>query len=327
VDGSGKGVFRMKRILRGISVAAVIGTFLILIQGALVTKTGSGQGCGNTWPFCHGEVLPSYHTLELWIEYSHRIVSALVGLIVVIASVWAWRAYRQNNAIQFFAFFSVFFIVLQGLLGAAAVVWGQNEAVMALHFGFSLLSFASVALLSVLLFQLGRENQASVQRRLDVSQRMKWGLYGLAVYTYIVVYTGAYVRHTGSSLGCSTWPLCDGAWLPDLTTQTGIHLTHRLFAGLLLVLTIWLFVVVRRHYTNYPDLVKAANLCLGLTLLQVISGGLVVLTQLQLIIALLHTTLIAAYFAALCYLCLQAGLPWKKSDVTGPTGEVKPTTL
>ncbi|MDR6224563.1 COX15/CtaA family protein [Desmospora profundinema] len=316
----------MKRILRGISVAGVIGTFLILIQGALVTKTGSGQGCGNTWPFCHGEVFPSYHTLELWIEYSHRIVSAAVGLIVVITSAWAWRVYRQNSTVKFLAFFSVFFIVLQGLLGAAAVVWGSNDAVMALHFGFSLLSFASIALLSVLLFQLGKENQPHIQRRLDVSQRLKWGLYGLAVYTYIVVYTGAYVRHTGSSLGCSTWPLCNGVWFPDLTTQAGIQLTHRLFAAMLLVFTVWLFVVVRRHYTGHADLVKAAQLCLGLTLLQVISGGLVVLSQLQLVIALLHTTLIALYFAALCYLCLQVGLPWKSdwdedSSMSAKTGK------
>ncbi|PTM58621.1 COX15/CtaA family protein [Desmospora activa] len=304
----------MGRFLRGIAVVGVLGTFLILIQGALVTKTGSGQGCGNTWPFCHGEVFPSYHTLELWIEYSHRIVSGLVGLIVVIASAWAWSTYRQNSAVKFLAFFSVFFIVLQGLLGAAAVVWGQNEAVMALHFGFSLLSFASIALLAVLLFQLGRADQPHLQQRPRVSQRMKWGLYGLAVYTYVVVYTGAYVRHTGSSLGCSSWPLCDGVWFPDLTTQAGIQLTHRLFAGMLLVFTIWLFMVVRKHYANYPDLVKASQLCLVLTLLQVVSGGLVVLSQLQLVIALVHTTLIAAYFASLCYLCLQVGLPWKKDE-------------
>lgn len=306
------------RILRGIAVAGVIGTFIILIQGALVTKTGSGQGCGNTWPFCHGEVFPSYHTLELWIEYSHRIVSALVGLVVVIASAWAWWAYRQNGTVKFLAFFSVFFIVLQGLLGAAAVVWGQNEAVMALHFGFSLLSFASIALLAVLLFQLGRADQPHLQQRPDISRRMKWGLYGLAVYTYVVVYTGAYVRHTGSSLGCSSWPLCDGVWFPDLSTQAGIQLTHRLFAGALLLFTIWLLVAVRKHHADHPDLVKAAKLCLALNLLQVVSGGLVVLSQLQLIIALLHTTLIAVYFAALCYLCLQVGLPWGNKDRENP---------
>ena len=122
---------------------------MIVLMGALVTKTGSEDGCGNTWPFCNGEVLPSYVTVETVIEYSHRIVSAAVGLMVLIVAVWAWRSFRDDGNVRFLAFNAVFFVVFQGLLGAAAVVWGQSDAVLALHFGFSLLSFASVALLAV----------------------------------------------------------------------------------------------------------------------------------------------------------------------------------
>src|SRR5699024_2339340 len=183
----------MNRFLRGFSVLGVAGTFLILLMGALVTKTGSEDGCGNTWPFCHGEVLPSYHTLELWIEYSHRIVSGLVGLVVVIVSVWAWLAYRNQWTVKFLAFNSIFCIVLQGLMGTAAVVWRQSDGILALHFGLSLLSFASVALLSVVLFQLGRNVEpAQPTAGPPISKGMKTSIWGLAVYTYIVVYTEVY---------------------------------------------------------------------------------------------------------------------------------------
>ncbi|OYD09768.1 COX15/CtaA family protein [Paludifilum halophilum] len=303
----------MNRWLRGLSVLGVIGNFMILIQGALVTKTGSGDGCGNTWPFCHGEVFPTYNTLELWIEYSHRIVSGAVGLIVAVLSVWAWRAYRDNRTVKFLSFNSVFFIVLQGLMGAAAVVFGQSKAVLALHFGLSLLSFAAVALLSVVLFQLAKNMESPGYKgsRQPVSRRLKYGIYGLAVYTYLVVYTGAYVRHTGSSMGCSTWPLCGDTFWPGLETQAGIQMTHRFFAGFLFLLTLWLLWTVKKNYPHRRDLWKGSLVAFILTFLQVISGGLVVLTGLELMIALLHTTLIAAFFAALCYLCLQIGKPWQ----------------
>ncbi|SMO41192.1 COX15/CtaA family protein [Melghirimyces algeriensis] len=303
----------MNRFHKGLAVLGVIGTFLILLMGALVTKTGSQAGCGNTWPFCHGEVFPSYHTLELWIEYSHRIVAGLVGLIVLILSVWSWRDYPDNGKMKLFAFSSSFFVVLQGLIGAAAVVWGQSDAVLALHFGFSLLSFSSVVLLLILLLQMdekqrGRPNQGDTA----VTPKMKAAIWGLAVYTYIVVYTGAYVRHTGSSLGCTDWPLCGGQWIPDMTSQVGIQLTHRLFAGLLLFFTIWLLWAIKKHHPNRKDLIRGAWWSVVLILLQVVTGGAIVLTKLELMIALIHAALVSAYFSALCYLCMQVGPPWKK---------------
>ncbi|GGE10905.1 heme A synthase [Marinithermofilum abyssi] len=303
----------MRSWLKGVSVLATLGTFIILLMGALVTKTGSGEGCGNTWPFCNGEVFPTYHTLASMIEYSHRIVSGLVGLIVVILSVWAWRAYRENKAVKFFAFNSVFFIVLQGLLGAAAVVWGQSDAVLALHFGFSLVSFASVALLAVLVFRLDRDPGAS-QSKPAVSRGVRTGIWGLTVFTYLVVYTGAYVRHTGSSLGCASWPLCDGVWLPDFTTQPGVQMLHRWFAAAMTVFVVWLYIAVRKYYPHRADLRRGAFHSLWLTAAQVLTGGLIVLTKLELMIALLHTTLISAFFAALCYLCMQAGIPWRRYE-------------
>ena len=47
---------------------------------------------------------------------------------------------------------AIFFLVLQALIGAAQVKWGQGDFILALHFGISLISFASVLLLTLLSF-------------------------------------------------------------------------------------------------------------------------------------------------------------------------------
>ncbi|SDW56101.1 cytochrome c oxidase assembly protein subunit 15 [Marininema mesophilum] len=311
----------MKRLLRILAVFASVGNFIILIQGAVVTKTGSGEGCGNTWPFCYGEVFPTYQTLELWIEYSHRIVSGMVGMLVVALTILAWLTYRREGSVKLFASASLFFILLQGLMGAAAVVWSQSQAVLALHFGLSLLSFASSTLLCIVLYQLKRSGETVAKEQADVSQGLKLGIWGLAVYTYFVVYTGAFVRHMGASLACSEWPLCGGAWLPDMTTPQGIQLMHRFFAGLLFFMVLWLLIAIYKRYPKRGDLKRGAWIAFLLVLAQVFTGGLIVLTQLELLIALLHTTLIAAFFASLCYLAMQVGSPWQKNRLPNSSSE------
>src|SRR5690625_3607767 len=117
----------MMRTLKWLSVISTIGMLLILIGGALVTKTDSSLGCGNSWPLCHGELIPSEITPELIIELSHRVVSAIVGITVLLLSYLAWKKIGHIRETKFLAFLSVFFLIVQGLIGAAAVVWGQSE--------------------------------------------------------------------------------------------------------------------------------------------------------------------------------------------------------
>ena len=38
---------------------------LILLGGALVTKTESGMGCGRHWPGCNGQLIPDEITAEV----------------------------------------------------------------------------------------------------------------------------------------------------------------------------------------------------------------------------------------------------------------------
>src|SRR5690625_1009020 len=134
----------MIKYLKWLSVIATLGMVFVLLGGALVTKTDSGAGCGASWPLCHGELIPSEITPELVIELSHRLVSGIVGIAVLVLSFLSWKHIGHIREVKFLSFMSLFFLVLQGLIGAAAVVWGQSDFVLALHFGISLISFAAI---------------------------------------------------------------------------------------------------------------------------------------------------------------------------------------
>lgn len=133
--------------LKYFSFASMYGMFLILVMGALVTKTESGRGCGDDWPLCNGKFVPAY-TIESIIEYSHRFVVGVVGIVLLIATILVFVWCKRKDA-KIFVSGAMFFTILQAVLGALAVIWPQSSSVLALHFGFSLMAFAFTLLLSL----------------------------------------------------------------------------------------------------------------------------------------------------------------------------------
>ena len=56
-------------------------SLFVVLWGAYVRASFSGDGCGDHWPLCHGVVLPNEPSTKTLIELTHRVTSglALVG--------------------------------------------------------------------------------------------------------------------------------------------------------------------------------------------------------------------------------------------------------
>ncbi|WP_163970780.1 COX15/CtaA family protein [Oceanobacillus halotolerans] len=296
----------MVKLLKSLAIVASIGMIFILIGGALVTKTESGMGCGESWPLCDGEIIPSNITPELVIELSHRLVSGIVGVVVISLSILAWKYVGHIREVKFLSFISVFFLLLQALIGAAAVMWGQSDFVLAAHFGISLISFAAVFLLMLLLFEI---DQKFDTKTLFIQKKHRIQIYLLTIYTLIVVYTGALVRHTEANLVCGDWPFCTNTspfTFSNFSLEQWIQMGHRLAAGILFLWTIIFFIKVAKHYRHNRIMYWGWVISLSLITLQVFFGAMIIITLLNLGIALLHALVISCYFAMLTYFVLLA---------------------
>ncbi|MFC2950232.1 COX15/CtaA family protein [Virgibacillus sediminis] len=292
------------KILKWLSVLATLGMVFVLTGGALVTKTGSADGCGDSWPLCHGEIIPSEITPELVIELSHRLVSGSMGIIVVILAVLAWKKIGHVREVKLLSFLSVFFLVAQALIGAAAVVWEQNDFVLAIHFGISLISFASILLLTLLVFEVDKKFDA---KSLFIKKKHRMEIYALSIYTFLVVYSGALVRHTEANLVCGSWPFCNNTAPLDLANyslEQWIQMGHRLAAGILFILALTASLRLISNYKHSSVMRGGWILILALISLQVITGALIILTMLNLGIALLHALIISCFFGLLSYFIL-----------------------
>lgn len=290
------------RYLKWFGVASTIGMLFILLGGALVTKTDSGMGCGRHWPGCNGQLIPDVITAEVLIEFSHRIVTGTVGILIVILAVWSWKSIGHVRETKFLSIMAVFFLVLQALIGAAQVLWGQGDFILALHFGISLLSFASVFLLTLLVFEVDQKYDA---KNAKVGRKLKWHTIGVSVYSYIVVYTGALVRHTKSELVCLDWPFCNNSsiGLPTSFNQW-VQMGHRTAAALIFLWILYIAIHVIRNYKGQRVFYWGWIAALTLVSLQVLSGMTVILTKLNLAITLMHSLFVTLLFGILTYMIL-----------------------
>lgn len=293
---------KYNKYLKWFGVASTIGMLLILLGGALVTKTDSGAGCGKHWPGCNGQLIPDEITAEVLIEFSHRLVTGSVGILILILSVWSWKAIGHIRETKFLSAMALFFLILQALIGAAQVLWGQGDFILALHFGISLISFAAVFLLTLLIFEVDKKFDAD---KLRIGRKLKWHTIGVTVYSYIVVYTGALVRHTNSGLVCKDWPLCNNSsFALPRNLPEWVQMGHRTAAALIIIWLAIIMIHVIRHYKDQRVIYWGWIIAFIIVVLQATTGMTVVLTKLNLYVALLHSLFITLLFGLLTYMIL-----------------------
>ena len=104
---------------------------VVILWGVFLRASKSGDGCGQHWLTCGGEVIPSAPQIKTIIEFSHRITSSLAGLFIIALVVWAvlrwyFNKTSRRNYLLFAVIASFIFVVIEGLLGAGLVLTGNT---------------------------------------------------------------------------------------------------------------------------------------------------------------------------------------------------------
>jgi cytochrome c oxidase assembly protein subunit 15 len=118
---------------------------LIVFSGAAVRTTGSGLGCPD-WPDCRGTFIPGADT-HAWIEYSNRLLSAVVGLICIAAGVLTLQLRPRRPELVRPGMILAIGVLLQGGLGAASVLLHLHWPVVIAHYLLSLVLLTAAVVL------------------------------------------------------------------------------------------------------------------------------------------------------------------------------------
>ena len=106
--------------------------------------------------------------------------------------------------------------------------------------------------------------------------------------TLLLIGIGAYVRASGSGLGCPDWPTCHGGVVPPGTRIALIEFSHRFFGSVVGLLVIATAVMAWRHYRHASFTVWTATLAVPLVGIQGLLGAVTVLKELPPAIVATH---------------------------------------
>jgi heme a synthase len=275
---------------RRLSIAALCVACLHLVFGAIVRISGSGMGCGNNWPKCYGYWFPPFSRPDLVVEVSHRYLASILTITVLSMAVVAFRNRREpliggpRGAMRA-AFGAVAAVFAAALLGGLTVKMGNAPWATVAHWLVAMTLLAMVATTAVRTGALGGASSL-VQRGSAKTARAAFAAAVLAIFA--VALGGLTAKLPGASVGCTTVPLCGAN--PDVpASSVHVQLTHRTIAVLLVLHLIGVVVALRRRRaTEAPVVVRAAQIALGMVLLQLVVASAMILLHLPPVLRSLH---------------------------------------
>ncbi len=142
---------------------AVVSVLLVILWGSYMVGYGAGSVC-STWPLCKGSLFPDGAASA--IHMGHRLFAAIVGLLVMGASLTAWSQKTTNPAAAWTGALLLPMYGIQILIGAVTVWAGFSAGLRALHLSFATLVWVNLvaAMTLVYLPQLRASSSAAVLR-------------------------------------------------------------------------------------------------------------------------------------------------------------------
>jgi heme A synthase len=293
----------------------------VIVWGAYVRATASGAGCGNHWPLCNGEFLPTTPQTQTVIEFTHRATSGLSLVLVAILLIWCWRRTRKGDWPRYSAVAAAVLLFNEALLGALLVLFDHlggldrsatRALVLCLHFGNTLLLLAALALTARWLSN--RDGRFAMVRTPYQTIAMGLGL----VSVMIIGMTGSL-----ASLGDTIFPADSlrHAVLQDFSSNSHILLRLRVLHPVAAVIgsiyVLWLLRTFWRKQERSPWMPVALTAQIALGTMNVILLTPVWLQMAHLLVAEIFWILLVLASADQLFATRHSGLPLSGKKSTG----------
>lgn len=277
-----------RRRLKLFAWGLLLYTLPVILWGAFVRASFSGDGCGDHWPLCDGEVIPVEAGFKKMVELTHRVTSGFAWIGAFVAMLWARRLYGPGEATRRAGGWVFFFMSTEALVGAAIVVLrmvATNQSLARAGWMAAHLSNTFLLLGAMVLF--ARSAQGFPIPRL----RQLWRHRGLSVAVVLAIATG--MSGAVAALGDTLFPaesLAEGIradFSPTAHILVRLRIWHPLIALVAAATLLW--IAGKAWAQLQPGKLRRLGIALGLgAIVQVLLGLLNVLLMAPIWMQLVH---------------------------------------
>ncbi|MFB5638001.1 MAG: heme A synthase, partial [Nitrosarchaeum sp.] len=138
--------------LQYLALASLIILYSLMFIGGYISSAGLGLTCPE-WPLCPNGIMPNE---EYFIEWTHRLIAATTGALIIATTVGSWINKNANRKIKFTSTFASTLVITQITLGALVIDLKLHAVLVAIHLGVGILLFSMVLLTTLFAFRIAK---------------------------------------------------------------------------------------------------------------------------------------------------------------------------
>jgi cytochrome c oxidase assembly protein subunit 15 len=287
--------------------AALVSVLTLIFVGAIVRVTGAGMGCPD-WPTCWGMLIPptsveevdfekldiekfqrkaermgrdpstisqellraEFNPRHVWTEFINRLFALPVGFFSLATFIASFRFRNSRPAIFWLSFSALLLVLANAWMGARVVYSGIAPGVLSTHLALAM------ALICVLTYCVwaGAERPLKVK----ITSHSRWiraSVLALLCLVVIEGILGTQIREMTDELAKAHRDAPRETWIGELE-QSMTYFIHRSFSWLLLLTTVFAFILAKTHQQDGATpsqigvlVIMFAQMLLGVVMAQV----------------------------------------------------------
>ena len=265
-------------------------TIALVVIGVIVRATDSGMGCPD-WPLCYGQIIPpttdsgDVIAYKAWLEWIHRAIAAVIGLIVLAVVALALRNLKDRRSLQGASIALLGLVLFQAWLGRQTVLESNSGASVTAHLA------SAMAFVGLQVWVLARSGYAETLGGIRRASGSVVAPIVAAGAIYALLLFGSNVTGTDTGLLYPDWPLMGGTLFPPITELSTPMILHRYataIVALILISAIW---IVRREKGSPARVRQLLTYAAAVFAVQCVIGAVQIFTKLAPWTQTLHVAL------------------------------------
>ena len=265
-------------VLGRFAVGILAYTFVVILFGAFVRASYSGDGCGASWPLCGEAFFPQIDSMPRAVELTHRLTSGLLALLCTAFWIMSAKLLPKGSPVRRAAGFALLSCVISALVGFLLVKfqWVTNDksygraVTMPIHLVNNY--FLIGALTSAAYWSFGGK-QRSIRGQGSLTTALGWAFGAM----FLLGATGAFSALGKTAFEHELAPIkgfAERMWLhvgPDANPILRGGVVHPLIATSAGLLVLWLCGVISQLRPS-PEVKTWSKVTVGIYLFQMALG-------------------------------------------------------